>query len=115
MTLAAKRSSLRIGDRRGRGILLATALTLMTIELSTTAQADDAPAADLPRGDVLYALCTQCHASNGAGNSEVLAPAIAGMPAWYIERQLVNFKSGIRGLHAEDDDPALLQPAVQRT
>ena len=113
MTLAAKRSSLRIGDRRGRGILLATAITLMTITLSTTVQAEDAAEADLARGEVLYALCTQCHASNGAGNSEVLAPAIAGMPAWYIERQLVNFKSGIRGLHAEDTGGLRMYPMSQ--
>ncbi len=31
-----------------------------------------------------------------------LAPAIAGLPSWYIEIQLKNFKSGIRGLHQDD-------------
>ena len=39
---------------------------------------------------------------DGSGNSESLAPAIAGMPAWYVEMQLKNFKNGIRGLHAQD-------------
>jgi cytochrome c553 len=69
--------------------------------------------ADLARGEQLFALCTQCHAANGGGNSEALAPAIAGMPAWYVEAQLKNFKSGIRGMHAEDTGGLRMYPMSQ--
>ena len=47
-------------------------------------------AANLERGEQLFALCTQCHATDGGGNSEALAPAIAGLPVWYVQKQLQN-------------------------
>ena len=59
-------------------------------------------AADLGRGEQLFGFCTQCHATDGGGNSKVLAPGIAGLPSWYVELQLKNFKNGIRGLHPDD-------------
>ena len=59
-------------------------------------------AANLERGEQLFALCTQCHATDGGGNSEALAPAIAGLPVWYVQKQLQNFKNGVRGLHHDD-------------
>ncbi len=34
--------------------------------------------------------------------SLALAPTIAGLDEWYVQAQLTNFKSGLRGLHAED-------------
>ena len=66
--------------------------------------------ADLARGEQLFELCTQCHLSNGGGNSEFLAPGIAGLPAWYVEGQLKNFKKGIRGLDAEDTGGLRMYP-----
>ena len=69
--------------------------------LSSLAFAEDT-VADVARGEELFALCAQCHAANGGGDIAVLAPAIAGMPAWYVEMQLKNFKQGIRGLHQDD-------------
>jgi cytochrome c553 len=65
---------------------------------------------DLGKGRALFALCTQCHGTNGGGNSDALAPAIAGLPAWYIEAQLVKFKSGLRGLHAQDTGGLRMYP-----
>ncbi|MCP4905203.1 MAG: c-type cytochrome [bacterium] len=65
---------------------------------------------DLVRGEELFALCTQCHSSDGGGNRKVLAPAIAGLPAWYLEMQLKNFKEGVRGLHAEDTGGLRMYP-----
>ena len=76
-------------------------LVFASAGLSSLAIAEDG-AADLARGEQLFALCTQCHASNGGGDSFFLAPAIAGLPAWYVEAQLKNFKSGLRGLHQDD-------------
>ena len=85
--------------------LTTTALFMCaTAGLSGLASADDstAPEADLARGEQLFALCTQCHATDGGGDSKFLAPAIAGLPAWYVDIQLKNFKSGMRGLHPDD-------------
>ena len=35
--------------------------------------------------------CAQCHGADGRGNESISAPAIAGLPDWYIERQLNYF------------------------
>jgi cytochrome c553 len=61
-----------------------------------------APAQDLERGEQLYVLCKQCHGTEGAGNAEALAPAIAGLPDWYVTTQLQTFRSGARGTHPDD-------------
>ncbi|MCR9093222.1 MAG: c-type cytochrome [bacterium] len=68
---------------------------------------------DLARGEELYALCTQCHMADGGGSREALAPAIAGMPEWYVEMQLKNFANGIRGLHAQDTGGLRMYPMSQ--
>lgn len=97
---------------------LCAALVIGLIAWAGMAAADDHEAADeaagakdaLARGEQLYALCVKCHGANGGGNSEALAPAIAGMPAWYVEMQLKNFKNGIRGLHAGDTGGLRMYP-----
>lgn len=50
----------------------------------------------------LYQTCVACHGQKGEGNTALKSPAIAGMQAWYIERQLAHFISGIRGSHPTD-------------
>ncbi len=81
----------------------------LAVVASGGAAAEDGPA-DLDRGEQLFELCTQCHGANGGGNPEALAPAIAGMPAWYVEGQLKKFKDGVRGLHAEDTGGLRMYP-----
>ncbi len=49
-----------------------------------------------------YAICVTCHGADGAGNIALNSPAIAGQESWYLETQLKNFKSGIRGAHKAD-------------
>ena len=49
-----------------------------------------------------YMTCVACHGAKGEGNKALNAPAIASQEAWYLERQLSNFKEGIRGTHAKD-------------
>jgi cytochrome c553 len=44
-----------------------------------------------------YQPCIACHGDKGQGSSELGAPALAGQGAAYLERQLINFRSGIRG------------------
>jgi len=48
-------------------------------------------------GEIFAAVCAGCHGDRGQGKPEVLAPSIAGMPAWYTELQLRKFREGIRG------------------
>jgi cytochrome c oxidase subunit 2 len=61
-----------------------------------------ARAAESERGADLFRLCAVCHGENAAGNEAVGAPAIAGMPLWYLEAQLKQFRSGNRGTHFDD-------------
>jgi cytochrome c oxidase subunit 2 len=65
------------------------------------------------RGKALFALCIQCHGKHGGGNHKIKAPAIAGMELWYIERQLNNYKSGVRGLHPEDIPSLRMRPMAR--
>ncbi|MGB5103711.1 MAG: c-type cytochrome [Steroidobacteraceae bacterium] len=50
-----------------------------------------------------FAYCTVCHGTAGGGNAAIGAPRLAGLDAWYVERQLRAFTEGWRG-GADDDD-----------
>lgn len=49
-----------------------------------------------------YAACVACHGPRAEGNPALQAPAIAGQDAVYLRRQLLNFRSGVRGRHPKD-------------
>jgi cytochrome c553 len=83
----------------GRHLTWVAALLGLIVGLSSTAAAQDA---DLARGETLFNLCAQCHGDNAEGNELYVAPAIAGMDLWYIEMQLGEFRSGLRGTHFDD-------------
>jgi cytochrome c oxidase subunit 2 len=53
-------------------------------------------------GKDLYSVCAGCHGFEGEGNRTVNAPRLAGMPGWYLVRQLRHFQDGVRG-GSEDD------------
>ncbi|MCG8557500.1 MAG: cytochrome c [Proteobacteria bacterium] len=57
-----------------------------------------------------FELCTQCHGADGLGRREFQAPAIAGLPDWYVEGQLTKFKSGARGTHPDDVSGMRMRP-----
>jgi cytochrome c553 len=87
---------------------LAPALAVILCALGAApASADDA------RGRALFELCAQCHGPEGAGNAAIEAPAIAGLPAWYVEAQLAKFKGGIRGYHADDAGGLRMRPMAR--
>jgi cytochrome c553 len=93
------------------------AITALFIMVSAGLPALDARAtdegdasADLARGEQLFELCTQCHGTDGGGNSLVLAPGIAGLPGWYVEAQLSKFSTGVRGLHPGDTGGLRMYP-----
>lgn len=52
--------------------------------------------------DLYLQQCAACHMPNGAGNTAQQAPAIAGLNENYLNRQLKNFQTGLRG-HNQDD------------
>jgi cytochrome c553 len=56
----------------------------------------------MARGEELFETCQPCHGAEAAGDPDIQAPAIAGLPQWYIETQLRNFQSGWRGKHHSD-------------
>ena len=53
-------------------------------------------------GEEIFELCTSCHGAEGQGNPQFNAPAIAGLPKWYLEAQLNKFRTGVRGTHPAD-------------
>lgn len=53
-------------------------------------------------GDEMFRACAFCHGSQGQGRQRLDAPPIAGLQAWYIERQMHNFENDIRGAHPDD-------------
>jgi cytochrome c553 len=76
--------------------------------LLTSAHASD----DLKNGKYLFQNCMACHGMKGEGNQLSKAPAIAGMPQWYVLAQLKNFKAGIRGGHPDDVDGMRMRPMM---
>ena len=65
--------------------------------LTLLAGASVLSAQDVAAGKTGFAVCAACHGANAEGNKALNAPALAGQEAWYVERQLANFKGGIRG------------------
>ncbi len=72
-------------------------VALICCVASGSARADDNE-----RGADLYRLCAVCHGESAAGEEAVGAPAIGGMPQWYLEGQLNQFRTGNRGTHFDD-------------
>jgi len=65
--------------------------------LSSLAACGRVPEQGIARGKDLFDTCVPCHGANGGGNQALGAPAIAGLPQWYIEAQLAGFQAGHRG------------------
>ena len=68
------------------------------------------PESGVARGEFLYKQCIACHMEDGSGLEVIGAPAIAGMPAWYVEAQLVKYQDGIRGAHPDDVEGLRMRP-----
>jgi cytochrome c oxidase subunit 2 len=73
--------------------------TLFTLLFAASANSLYASEAPTPQG---LEYCTVCHGSQLKGNENIKAPRLGGLSKWYIERQLNNFKQGIRGVHEND-------------
>jgi cytochrome c oxidase subunit 2 len=69
--------------------------------------------ANLENGKIKFTVCEACHMPTGKGSKEIGAPRIAGQNPWYEQRQLQNFKAGIRGTKPEDTFGAVMRPMAQ--
>lgn len=76
----------------------------------TYAQLRDRPAGNAEAGKALYATCAACHGPGGEGNVALNAPKLSGQGAWYVERQLRQFKAGARGTQDKDVYGKLMAP-----
>ncbi len=84
-----------------------TALVLIGLSALLPGSAN---AQDAERGGELFDLCASCHGAAGEGNQLFLAPAIGGMPLWYLESQLTKFRDGVRGTHFDDLSGMRMRP-----
>jgi cytochrome c553 len=61
----------------------------------------------------LFAQCVACHGAQAAGVPAVGAPAIAGQQLAYLQRQLQNYRAGIRGANPADTQGAQMRAIAQ--
>lgn len=57
---------------------------------------------DLVKGKSLFMTCIACHGEKAQGNKVLGAPTLVNQENWYLERQLSNFKNGVRGYDPKD-------------
>ena len=94
-------------DHRGliqkmfKTLLISAILIILTLN-TTSANA----AGDTSRGQILSIICADCHGEDGLGDEDI--PAIAGMEAADIRKELMDFKSGAR--LDENEDMAEIAP-----
>lgn len=62
------------------------------------------------RAAMLWRKCTACHGVDGSGDRSIGAPAIGGLPRWYVEAQLLKFRSAQRGSHFDDVSGFRMRP-----
>ncbi len=96
-------------------ILILSAITSCnnTTKPETEDTTDKALKADTQKGKQLFATCIACHGNNGQGIQNMNAPNLAAQDAWNLNRQLTNFKTGIRGTHVDDIYGAQMAPMAQ--
>lgn len=61
-------------------------------------------------GEKIFKVCLACHGSKGEGIYKLKAPAIAGLPVWYMQNQLIKFSNGGRGKHPDDIEGMRMRP-----
>jgi cytochrome c oxidase subunit 2 len=68
----------------------------------TFSELNDKPAGNAMVGAAQYGVCAACHGQQGEGIAAMNGPKIAGQSAWYLKRQIMNYKKGLRGTHEGD-------------
>ncbi len=69
---------------------------------STYQELKSRPAGNAMLGAAQYGVCAACHGQQGEGIPAMNGPKIAGQSAWYLKRQIMNYKRGLRGTHKDD-------------
>jgi cytochrome c553 len=82
--------------------------------LVVAASCSRAPGSDLAAGRTLFDNCARCHGALGGGNRALGAPAIAGLPRWYVQAQLEKFRGAHRG-YAPFDTTGIRMKSMART
>lgn len=100
-------------SRIDRHLKPTTAAGIVAGLLLAVGAADARAQGDPDRGQALYAVCATCHGPAGEGMQEMSGPALAGREAWYLRRQLENFKSGARGSDSRDIYGLQMAPMAQ--
>lgn len=77
------------------------------------ASCSSAPQTGIAQGKLVYNTCVPCHGEDAGGNARLRTPAIAGMPEWYLVRQLQNFQRDIRGAQADDMEGHRMRPMAR--
>lgn len=90
---------------------LIVVLSLLVFSFSSTS--DLQAAMDVDAGKALYKSCAACHGPRAEGNSALAAPRLAGQWVWYLERQIKQFKEGVRGVDTRDHNGALMRAAAE--
>jgi len=70
------------------------------------------PEPNMAAGQASFGVCAACHGPQGMGQQVLNAPKLAGLGAWYIERQLSYFKNGVRGTAEGDTYGATMAPMM---
>jgi len=104
--LFSKKVSTRVKNSSLVSLKVFSAMAMFSLA-SFTAQAEKKSAAEKPE---TYQQCVACHGDVGQGNSQLKAPALAGLSQSYLTRQLANFKTGLRGSHEKDTLGLQMQP-----
>jgi len=86
------------------------AFTAWLTSYPTYAQSMARTPGDAAAGQASYAVCTACHGAQAEGNPALNAPKLSGQSAWYLKRELQNFKSGARGTAAKDVFGKMMAP-----
>lgn len=76
-------------------------------------QAKEQVSGNSPGGEALFNLCVNCHGNAGEGKQELEAPAIAGLPEWYVMEQLKKFANGGRGKDFRDVAGMRMRPMAR--
>jgi len=71
------------------------------------------PEPGIAKGEELFEACSPCHGEAGVGNPDIEAPAIAGLPQWYLEEQLNAFQRRWRGMHHADLAGLRMRPMAE--
>lgn len=92
------------------GLILAAAGAVAAALLAGCGVGPESPQV---HGHEVFKTCVPCHGENGAGNLVLRAPALAGLPDWYVTAELTKFKGNIRGAHPDDNEGHRMRPMAR--